>query len=57
MFVLLDIVQKLRTQFLKFALLPLFMALEVIKKKSKKMNKKRSLKPLLFNRFLIVLPF
>jgi hypothetical protein len=40
MFVLLDNVQKLHTQFLKFSPLPFFMALEVVKEKSKKMNLK-----------------
>jgi hypothetical protein len=38
MFELPDIVQKLHTQFLKFLPLPFFMALEVFKEKSKKMN-------------------
>jgi hypothetical protein len=40
MFVPLDIVQKLHTQFLKFSPPQLFMALEVFKEKSKKMNLK-----------------
>jgi hypothetical protein len=38
--VLLDIVQKLHTQFLKFSPHPFFMALEVFKEKSKKINMK-----------------
>jgi hypothetical protein len=39
-FVLLDIGQKLHTQFLKFLPPPFFMGLEVFKEKSKKMNLK-----------------
>jgi hypothetical protein len=38
MFVQLDIVQNLHTQFLKFSLPPVLMALEVSKEKSKNMN-------------------
>jgi hypothetical protein len=38
MFLLLDIVQKLHTQFLIFSPPPFFVALEVFKEKSKKMN-------------------
>jgi hypothetical protein len=40
MFVLLDIVQTLHTQFLKFSPPPYFMAVEVFKVKSKKINLK-----------------
>jgi hypothetical protein len=38
MFILLHIGQKLHTQFLKFSPPPFFMALQVFKEKSKKMN-------------------
>jgi hypothetical protein len=40
MFVLVHIGQKLHTQFLKFSPPPFFMALQVFKEKSKKMNLK-----------------
>jgi hypothetical protein len=57
MFVLLYIVEKLHTQFLKFSSAPFSMALEVFKEKSKKMNLKRRLKSLFFNQSWIILPF